>query len=63
MRVAKDSAQDAVAVRAAVAVFESFGRLSERSNLEERIAKLEAALAVHQRRGPVIPMPPERKHG
>ena len=44
VRIANESVIEAVAVRAAVAVFEAHSRLSERHDLEQRLAAIEAAL-------------------
>lgn len=42
--VVEKSERDDVAVRAAVAMFEAHGRLSERTDLEQRLGALEAAV-------------------
>lgn len=45
VKVARESPADGVAVRAALAVIEAHGHLTERTELERRLAALEAALA------------------
>lgn len=50
-RIAKDSDDDSVAVRASLGLWDIFGRVSDRMELEERIAALEKRAALSRSNG------------
>jgi hypothetical protein len=51
--IAKNSEDEAVAVRASLGIWDIFGRVSDRMELEERVSELEKRSSLKQRNGGV----------